>query len=81
MKVTSPFMLRRIKSDKSIIKDLLPGKIEDNRYFFFNSRANSALSKVVDTTMRKIERNEGSERKRLILKLINALKQVCNHPS
>ncbi len=80
MKITSPFMLRRLKSDKSIIQDL-PDKIENNRYCSLTSEQTALYQKVVDTTMEKIEKSEGIERKGLIFKLINALKQICNHPS
>ncbi|WP_425385323.1 SNF2-related protein [Wolbachia endosymbiont (group B) of Schoenobius gigantella] len=80
MKVTHPFMLRRVKSDKSIIEDL-PDKIENNRYCSLTPEQTALYQEVVNTTMKKIERSEGIERKGLILKLINALKQVCNHPS
>ncbi|UVW83842.1 DEAD/DEAH box helicase [Wolbachia endosymbiont of Aedes albopictus] len=80
MKITSPFMLRRLKSDESIIQDL-PDKIENNRYCSLTSEQTALYQKVVDTTMEKIEKSEGIERKGLIFKLINALKQICNHPS
>ncbi|WP_320109908.1 DEAD/DEAH box helicase [Wolbachia endosymbiont (group B) of Ischnura elegans] len=80
MKVTHPFMLRRVKSDKSIIEDL-PDKIENNRYCSLTPEQTALYQEVVNTTMKKIEKSEGIERKGLILKLINALKQVCNHPS
>ncbi|MGL9719144.1 MAG: SNF2-related protein [Wolbachia sp.] len=80
MKITGPFMLRRIKSDKSIIQDL-PDKIENNRYCPLTPEQTALYQEVVNATMDKIERSDGIERKGLILKLINALKQVCNHPS
>uniref|UniRef100_A0A1B0FCI3 Uncharacterized protein n=2 Tax=cellular organisms TaxID=131567 RepID=A0A1B0FCI3_GLOMM len=70
----------RLKSDKSIIQDL-PDKIENNRYCSLTSEQTALYQKVVDTTMEKIEESEGIERKGLIFKLINALKQICNHPS
>ncbi|WP_246198596.1 DEAD/DEAH box helicase [Wolbachia endosymbiont of Ctenocephalides felis wCfeJ] len=80
MKITSPFILRRLKSDKSIIKDL-PDKIENNRYCFLTPEQTALYQEVVNTTMKKIEGSKGIERKGLILKLINSLKQICNHPS
>ncbi|OJW72146.1 MAG: helicase SNF2 [Candidatus Amoebophilus sp. 36-38] len=79
-KVTSPFILRRLKSDKSIIQDL-PDKIENNRYCSLTAEQTAMYQEVVDATMEKIEASEGIERRGLVLKLINALKQVCNHPS
>lgn len=79
-KVTSPFILRRLKSDKSIIQDL-PDKIEANRYCSLTAEQAALYQEVVDMSMKKIEDSEGIERKGLVLKLINALKQICNHPS
>ena len=79
-KITSPFILRRLKSDKSIIQDL-PDKIENNRYCSLTNEQTAIYQEVVDMSMKKLETSEGIERKGLVLKLINALKQVCNHPS
>ena len=79
-KITSPFILRRLKSDKSIIQDL-PDKIENNRYCSLTNEQTAIYQEVVDMSIKKLETTEGIERKGLVLKLINALKQVCNHPS
>ena len=79
-KVTSPFILRRLKSDKSIIADL-PDKIENNRYCSLSAEQASLYQEVVNLSLEKIEQSEGIERKGLVLKLLNSLKQICNHPS
>ena len=79
-KTTAPFMMRRLKSDKSIISDL-PDKIETNRYCQLTPEQTGLYQKAVDNSMKKIEKSEGIERKGLVLQLINALKQICNHPS
>lgn len=78
-KITAPFMLRRLKSDKSIIADL-PDKIETNRYCQLTPEQTGLYQKVVNNSMEKIEKSEGIKRKGLVLQLINALKQICNHP-
>ncbi len=78
-KITEPFILRRLKSDKSIIKDL-PDKIEIDQYCHLSKEQTALYENVVDTTMKTIETSEGIARKGLVLKLITALKQVCNHP-
>lgn len=77
--VTSPFILRRLKSDRSIIKDL-PDKIEKDQYCELTKEQAALYQNVVDTTMKTIEESEGITRRGLILKLITALKQICNHP-
>ncbi len=78
-KITEPFILRRLKSDKSIIKDL-PDKIEKDQYCSLSPEQTALYENVVETTMETIEKSEGIARKGLVLKLITALKQVCNHP-
>ena len=78
-KITEPFILRRVKSDKSIIQDL-PDKIEKDQYCQLTTEQAALYQSVVDNTMATIEQAEGINRRGLILKLITALKQVCNHP-
>ena len=78
-KMTHPFILRRLKSDKSIIKDL-PEKIEQNQYCSLTQEQAAIYQNVVDNNLRIIEEAEGIERRGLVLKLITALKQICNHP-
>ncbi|MFK7983981.1 MAG: SNF2-related protein [Saprospiraceae bacterium] len=78
-KVTEPFILRRLKSDKSIIKDL-PDKIELDQYCQLSPEQTALYQSVVETTMKAVAAADGIQRKGQILKLITALKQVCNHP-
>jgi len=78
-KITQPFILRRLKSDKSIIKDL-PDKIEKDQFCQLTPMQMAIYQNVIDTTMEAIDKADGIARKGLVLKLITALKQVCNHP-
>lgn len=77
--ITEPFILRRLKSDKSIIKDL-PEKIEKDQFCMLSPEQSALYQNVVDTTLQNVEQATGITRKGLVLKLISALKQVCNHP-
>ncbi|MCL6272231.1 SNF2-related protein, partial [Sansalvadorimonas sp. 2012CJ34-2] len=80
-KITAPFILRRLKTDKSIISDL-PEKIESNRYCNLSTKQASLYQSTVDTIMEDIQSSEeGIERKGIIFKLLNALKQICNTPA
>ncbi len=79
-KITNPFILRRLKSDKNIIHDL-PDKIERDCYVHLTAEQTALYQQIVNVTMHKIEHSAGIERKGLIFSLINDLKQVCNHPS
>jgi SNF2 family DNA or RNA helicase/uncharacterized Zn finger protein len=78
-KITEPFIMRRLKSDKSVIKDL-PEKIEKDQYCKLTPQQSAIYQNVLDTTMQAVETAEGIARKGIVLKLITALKQVCNHP-
>ena len=86
-KITAPFMLRRMKTDKSIISDL-PDKIQQDEYAELTPTQAALYKKTLDEFMAQLELlEEGSEadsslfkRKGLILQMILALKQICNHP-
>lgn len=79
-KLTNPFILRRLKSDKNIIADL-PDKIENNKYCDLTAEQAAIYQKIVDISIQEIENSAGISRKGLILKLLTNLKQVCNHPA
>jgi len=80
-RITSPFLLRRLKNDKSIIKDL-PDKVESDQFCHLNKSQSALYQNVMDKTMKVIEgTEEGIAKKGLVLKLITSLKQICNHPS
>ena len=78
-KITEPFIMRRLKSDKTVINDL-PEKIEKDQFCKLTPQQTAIYQNVLDTTMKAIDAAEGIARKGIVLKLITALKQVCNHP-
>lgn len=78
-KITAPFIMRRVKSDKLIIKDL-PEKIEKDQFCQLTKEQAAIYQNMVDTAMKRVEKAKGIERKGLVLMLITALKQICNHP-
>lgn len=85
-KVTAPFMMRRLKSDKSIISDL-PDKIEMNVFGVLAKEQASLYEKTVEEAMKEIELIDSTDKKGLfvrqglVLQMILALKQICNHPA
>lgn len=85
-KITAPFMMRRLKSDKSIISDL-PDKIEVNKYANLSAEQSAIYEKTLQeamTTIEGIDTQDSSslfKRQGLILQMILALKQICNHPA
>ncbi|WP_207390536.1 DEAD/DEAH box helicase [Rhodococcus sp. ABRD24] len=78
--VTSPFVLRRVKTDPTVISDL-PDKFE------MTVRANLTVEQaalyraVVDEMLKQIKDTEGMQRKGAVLSALTRLKQVCNHPA
>lgn len=85
-KVTSPFMMRRMKSDKSIISDL-PDKIEQNQWAKLTKEQVALYQKTMNAAMAELEGLSGNDsqtlfkRQGLVLQMILALKQICNHPT
>jgi non-specific serine/threonine protein kinase len=78
--LTGPFILRRLKSDRSIIKEL-PEKMEARVYCNLTKDQAALYQAVVDDMMKQINSAAGIARKGLILTTLMKLKQVCNHPS
>ena len=78
-RITSPFLLRRVKTDRSIISDL-PDKIENNQFCSLTAEQAALYESVVQESLRAIEEKEGIARRGLVLKLMTALKQIGNHP-
>ncbi|HEY2506201.1 MAG TPA: DEAD/DEAH box helicase, partial [Streptosporangiaceae bacterium] len=80
-KLTGPFILRRLKTDKSVIADL-PDKLEMKVWCNLTPEQASLYQATVDDMMARIEAaEEGIERRGLVLATMAKLKQVCNHPA
>jgi len=85
-KITAPFMMRRMKTDKTIISDL-PDKIEQNQFALLTKQQAALYEKTMRAAMEEIEgcndndRQSLFKRQGLVLQMILALKQICNHPT
>jgi SNF2 family DNA or RNA helicase len=79
-KLVEPFILRRVKTDPSIINDL-PDKVEQKLYCNLTKEQASIYEAVVKDVTEQIASTEGIQRKGLILSTLMKLKQVCNHPA
>jgi len=79
-RVTTPFILRRLKTDKQIIADL-PEKIEGKVYCPLTGEQARLYEEVLQSFQRDVELSEGIARRGLILAVLTRLKQVCNHPA
>ena len=80
-KITSPFLLRRLKTDRKIIRDL-PDKIVANEYAVLEKEQAALYESVVSESIKKSEKFEGDRERRaaLVLSLLTSLKQICDHP-
>ena len=79
-RLVQPFVLRRLKTDPTIISDL-PEKMEMKVFCNLTQEQATLYQAVVKEMLDKIEHSEGIERKGLVLSTLLKLKQVCNHPT
>ncbi len=77
--LTGPFILRRLKSDTTIIRDL-PPKNEMKEYCGLTKEQAALYRAVVQESLRQIAGADGVRRRGIILATLTRLKQVCNHP-
>lgn len=74
-----PFILRRLKTDKTIISDL-PDKIEMKNYPRLTKKQVVLYKSIVQDLDERLNSLDGIERKGLVLASIIKLKQICDHP-
>jgi len=80
-RLVQPYVLRRLKTDKSVISDL-PDKTEQNAYCGLSRKQAALYQQAVDDLSRALREGvEGVERKGLVLAFLTRFKQICNHPS
>ncbi|MEU1997774.1 DEAD/DEAH box helicase [Nocardia gamkensis] len=78
--LTQPFVLRRVKTDPTVISDL-PEKLEMTVRANLTVEQAALYQAVVDDMMAKIKDAKGMARKGAVLGALTRLKQVCNHPA
>lgn len=79
-RMVQPFLLRRLKTDPTIISDL-PEKNEMVVYCSLSKEQETLYTHVIEETMDRVDRSEGVQRRGLVLGLLLKLKQVTNHPA
>jgi SNF2 family DNA or RNA helicase len=77
--LTGPFILRRLKTDKTIIQDL-PEKNEMKEFCGLTKEQAALYRSVTQEALRQIAAADGIQRRGIILATLTKLKQVCNHP-
>jgi SNF2 family DNA or RNA helicase len=78
--IIQPFILRRLKTDSTVIRDL-PEKMEMRVNSSLTAEQASLYAAVVEEMLSRIESLEGMERRGQILAALTKLKQICNHPA
>ncbi|HMV70410.1 MAG TPA: DEAD/DEAH box helicase, partial [Myxococcota bacterium] len=77
---TSPFLLRRLKTDPNVAPDL-PDKVERHAWCALSSEQAALYRAVVEEHMERVRDAASAERRGQVLAMLTALKQVCNHPA
>jgi SNF2 family DNA or RNA helicase len=75
-----PYILRRMKTDRSVIADL-PDKTEITAHCQLSRKQAALYAQAVEDLARSLEEADGIQRKGLVLAMLMRLKQICNHPS
>jgi len=75
-----PYILRRLKTDKSVIADL-PDKTEITAYCHLTRQQAALYQQAVDELADALDNAEGIQRRGIVLAYLMRFKQICNHPS
>jgi non-specific serine/threonine protein kinase len=75
-----PYILRRLKTDKSVIADL-PDKTEVKAFCQLSRKQAALYQQAVDDLAEQLDTAVGIRRKGLVLSFLMRFKQICNHPS
>ena len=75
-----PYILRRLKTDRSVIADL-PDKTEVTAHCHLSRRQAALYAQAIEDLERSLEEAEGIQRRGVVLAMLMRLKQICNHPS
>ena len=75
-----PYILRRLKTDRSVIADL-PDKTEVKAFCGLSKHQVALYRQSVEELAAVIDQADGIQRRGIVLKYLMRLKQICNHPS
>ncbi len=79
-RLVRPFILRRLKSDPSVISDL-PACVETKEFATLTTEQAAMYQAVVDALLAEVDGLEGIQRRGRVLGALTRLKQICNHPA
>jgi len=75
-----PYILRRLKTDKTVIADL-PDKTELKAFCGLSRKQAALYQETVEELAESLHHIEGIKRRGLVLATLMRLRQICNHPS
>ena len=75
-----PYILRRLKTDKTVIADL-PDKTEVKAFCQLSRKQAALYKQAVEELTEALDGADGIRRKGLVLSFLMRFKQICNHPS
>jgi SNF2 family DNA or RNA helicase len=78
-RLVQPFILRRLKTDRTVIDDL-PECVETREHAILTAEQADLYQQAVDGMLGNVDHSEGIQRRGLILALLGKLKQICDHP-
>jgi len=78
--LTRPYLLRRLKTDKNVIRDL-PDKTEMTAFCGLTKKQAALYQETVEELTQSLKDADGMKRRGLVLASLIRLKQICNHPS
>ncbi|MCI3922409.1 DEAD/DEAH box helicase [Paenibacillus sp. TRM 82003] len=78
-RLVQPFLLRRLKTDERVIRDL-PEKIEQTSYCGLTARQAALYTATLERMETQLRQSDGMRRRGVILSAITRLKQICNAP-
>ena len=75
-----PYILRRLKTDKTVIADL-PDKTEMKAFCPLTPKQAALYQEAVTELTGELDRSDGIQRRGIVLAFLMRFKQICNHPS
>ncbi len=79
-RLTSPYILRRMKNDSRIISEL-PDKVETPAYCYMTKQQVHYYQSIIEELKKSLQTTEPQKRRGIVLHALLQLKQICNHPS
>ena len=78
--VVRPYILRRLKTEKTVIADL-PDKTEVKAFCHLSRKQAALYQQAVKELARQLDEAQDIQRRGVVLSFLMRFKQICNHPS